>query len=223
MTNLLTSISLAYKLAALQLMLSEAGYFSEKLQLATPHPLQTTDLVAAHVSPPALGFGGTIQTTNYAFSFGSSGKLCFVSQFVPGLPDTTEAIQQRRRELAKKTSLIDTNGAWLLATQWLQALDADMPALARLPHTVEQEYFLDPLVPAAGRQPVPIFNVIWGEEFDSPVNVRLHGVTKLPLAIRFENCALLRRPPLVITNATELNARPDPQFHTPLAPKQGSP
>ena len=209
MTNLLTHISLAYKLAALQLMLSEANHFSEKLRLATPHPIQATNLVAANVSPPALGFGGTIQTTNYAFSFGASGKLCFLSQFIVGLPDTTEAIQQRRRELAKKPSLLDTNGAWQLATQWLHALDADMPALSRLPHTVEQEHFLDPLTPSAGRQPVPIFNVYWGEEMDSPLNIRLHGLTKLPLAIRFENCALLRRPALVVSNAADLNAQPN--------------
>jgi hypothetical protein len=85
-----------------------------------------------------------------------------------------------------------------------------MKALERLPVTVEQEYFLDLENRAAGKQPVPIFNIFWGPEMTSPVSVKVHGVTKRPLEIRFEDSSYLLRPPLVVTNAAELNSRPDP-------------
>jgi hypothetical protein len=44
--------SLAFRAAVIPRMLEEANYFSDRLKLPTPHPIQMTDIQYPYVSPP---------------------------------------------------------------------------------------------------------------------------------------------------------------------------
>ncbi len=77
----------------------------------------------------ALKFGtmGTLETTNFYFGF-DNGKLWEVMRL------NEHEVEYYSRDLDKlvgKPSLIDTNGAYQLAMQWLAAVDMDMNGLGQ--------------------------------------------------------------------------------------------
>src|SRR5271155_2151060 len=53
--------TLAYEAAVMQQMLAEANYFSDRLKLPTPRPIEMKDVVYPHVSQPWFGI---IRETN---------------------------------------------------------------------------------------------------------------------------------------------------------------
>jgi len=84
-----------------------------------------------------IGVSGTLETTNFFFSFGE-GKLLMVERL------SEHAVEYYAHDLNKlvgQPSLIDTNGAYQLATQWLAAVDVDMTALNKLKWTVNQLHY----------------------------------------------------------------------------------
>ena len=207
MTNWISFVSLTYKLAAINLMVGEANFISKEIALNEPEKIRMEVLVSARVRPPRFGFGGTIETSNYVYSFPGNGKLSFIHRKGP----EAEPDQSYKEKLAAQRSLIDTNGAYLLATQWLGAIRADLKSLARLPLTIEQEYFFKEPVPLQEIETtkqskiyLPIFNVYWGGAAEGPVNIRILGTHKQLLSIRFEDASFLLRPPLILTNAADL-------------------
>lgn len=124
------TLNLAYKFVALMLMVSEANFFCSQTCLPTTLPVTASDLrKGGHVGPPTLGnFSGSVLTDAYFFGF-SQGHLANFRKrgFMPQSSD--QAIRERNLELAKFSSLIDTNGAYRLATNWLGGLGLDLGAL----------------------------------------------------------------------------------------------
>lgn len=200
-------ISIAYKAAALQLMLGEANYFSRNLSLPTPHPIQVTDVKKSYVSPPRFGFGGTIETTNFLFAFYQEGILYDVCRMENG--ENYLAVS-KYEELAVTPSLLNGIQAYQLATQWLTAVSVDVVGLERKHKAIiSQQPFH---YPRSGTNVVllPIYYVSWGEGDTPPVRITLLGTTKELMELRLEDSSFSRRPPLVVTNAWELNSIPDP-------------
>jgi hypothetical protein len=89
--------------------------------------------------------------------------------------------------LIGKPSLIDTNGAYQLATQWLAAVDVDMAAVGKLKWTVNQLHYK--AKGATNYVTLPLYYVDFGNEhypasgnlqaFDEPlVSVEVLGTTK---------------------------------------------
>src|SRR5947207_1063845 len=73
-------VPLAYKFVATAAMLGEASYCARSLHLDVPTPIRRADLQLEYVSRPKLsGFGGVLETTNYAFGF-SSGRLRYITK-----------------------------------------------------------------------------------------------------------------------------------------------
>jgi len=57
---------------------------------------------------------------------------------------------------------------------------------------------------------LPIFDVKWGEGDTPPVKVTVLGSTKELLELQINDVSFSKRPLLIITNAMELNSRPNP-------------
>lgn len=229
MTNLTFVASMAYKAAVLPLLLAEASYVSERLKLPTPHPIQICDVKRTFVSTPKFGFGGVFETTNYVFSYGNPGTLYVIEN----------KIKHDERfdlypEWARTPSLINSNGAHQLATQWLAAIDVDVEALERkYPHQIEQAFYWGRAPgtpenewtqhpPTTNMVMLPIYNVMWGDGPEYPAHVRLLGTTKELMTLRLADASLSRRPALVVTNAMELNNIPDPPIQQLIPPPAGT-
>jgi hypothetical protein len=238
MTNLTYVASLAYKAVALQLALSEANFTAQHLNLPTPHPIQMADLTKAYVSSPRLkSLGVNIEITNFIFVFGINKEA------------TLHMIVNKAKNIesfdlypiwAKTPSLINSNGAYQLATQWLAAIDVDIGALEKKYGSqmkVEQAFIWNqPSLDVYHHPPgdtnktmLPIFNVTWGHgvKYEYAAQVRILGTTKELMGLTLGDSSLSRRPPLVITNAKELNSIPNPPMmrlqHPPSASKTNSP
>ena len=234
-SNHLARTSLAYRASVGPKMLAEANYFAKKLNLLPRRPIQENDIVRFYVAAPlysridntnlpspaaklcAAQFvaGGFIDTTNFDFSFnkgylwGVNNRLKHIERF--DLYD----------EWAKTPSLIDTNGAYQLAAQWLSAVDVDVAALEKeYKPIVEQQWCWNQPGLNVHHPPgdtnktmLPIFNVTWGTNWvEYPARVQILGTTKELMMLNFSEFSVSRRPLLVITNAIELNNIPDPSL-----------
>ncbi len=164
-----------------------------------------------------IGVCGTFETTNFCFRF-NQGKLCDVERLskhdVERYADNLEA-------LVSQSSLIDTNGAYQLATQWLAAVAVDMPALNKLKWTVNQLHYKTR--GATNYVTLPLYYVDFGNRHtpaqnnlkasDKPlVTVEILGTTKELQDLEINDLSLSRRPLLLITNALELFRTPDPSM-----------
>lgn len=232
----------AWRAAVLQRMITEANFLVKQLKLPTPYPIRLTDIPSlqypyvgiaegwtAIVLNPwgtniynpnipraqrlrglELGADGKFETTNFEFGF-SGGSLNHITRL--DTPDD-ERYALRLDELVGKPSLIDTNGAYQLATQWLAAVDIDMAAVRKLKWTVTQLHYL--ARGATNTVTLPIYYVRFGNEhipasgnlpaMDNPlVSVEILGTTKelQELRINWHASYLSRRPLLIITNALD--------------------
>jgi hypothetical protein len=237
-------VSAAYQAVVAPLMLQEAGFYAERLNLPEPLPL-TAAVAKVAVNPPLLGGLGHVATTNYFYSFplrdekpltnacGVSlveyGKLAYVMRKTRFQVNGRE-IMDPYDEMAALPSQVDTNGAYRLATQWLAAVQVDVAALERdyKPMVVQQAFCDPPLTLEQGLNPpanaprklLPIFDVTWGgpEHCSPPVWVGVFGPTKELALLRMENTTYSRRPAIVVTNALELCGLPQPPAKPPGTP-----
>ena len=262
--------NLACRTAATEKILQEANYFAERLKLPMRRPILMTDIQDCHITPPwfcvisgtnrfpdtvfgihifdpdipreqrlralKIGVGGGIVTTNFEFEF-TQGQLRYVMR-LDG-PET-EYYARRLDELVGKPSLIDTNGAYQLATQWLAAVDIDVTVLEKSSgplikggHSVNQLRYLPR--GATNAVTLPLYYVDFGTQhfpasgnlkaFDEPlVSVEILGTTKelqeLRIGANTINGSLpyAHRPLLLLTNALDLVRTPNPpmkQFENP--------
>lgn len=207
--------SLAYRSAALGRMVQEASWFGKQLKLSATLPIQADEIDQKYyIRPPRTGFGGVFRTTNYLFRF--SSKL---DQII------NREKHEERFDLypiwAKTPSLIDTNGAYQLATQWLAAVSVDVPALQKKhPLSFYQWFVWGPEVyplnnwktnpPDSMKVMMPIFDVKWGDKGSPAVKVTVFGPTKELIVFEMNDISFSKRPPIVITNYEELLNIPDP-------------
>jgi hypothetical protein len=240
------------------MMLAEANYFSKKLNLPMRHPLLISD-AAIHPSPPLFSridntnftsladrirnakfvVSGNLETTTFSFYY-HEGHLWDLGWSVDG--------QMKYDEHAP--SLIDTNGAYQLARQWLAAVDVDVAALEeKYKPSVEQRWYIRPgvgtgdtnivgvPVTAPGQADyasiaekdkifVPTFEVTWGGD---AARVKVLGTRKELMELHLGDWSFSRRPQLVITNAIELSNTPAPpvihrlQHVSPMAQTNAAP
>ena len=213
--------TLAYQSAALHLMVGQANFEAQQLHLGEPLPMvapaSTNDWI---VAMPPDGVTGRFSTPNYIYQF-QAGKLVSIIKR-----------PQRRGAEANSAetqpSLIDTNGAYQIATQGLAGIGVDVPALeSKYPHTILQAGSRS----SSGRvrhsatnsttaRPA-LFRVTWGTASSVPgapsasshqVTMEILGSTKQCTGLRILNPDLLNGPPLQVTNAaTLLGAPPSPQ------------
>ncbi len=236
----LNHTSFAYRKVASQMMLKEANYFCEQLALPAPRPLQLSD-VSVQVSPPwfsriestnvaltradrirtaNFGASGAIETRDFAFYFDRAGKLWSVHRTkIKG----KDSILDLYPELAKSSPLIDTNGAYELATQWLSSISVNVLALEQKykpdvrqwlfwgkARNLPKDQWAMPSVTRTNETMLPIFDVGWGQADAPAVKVTILGTTKELLELQMQDSSVSRRNPLIITNGAALNEIPDP-------------
>jgi hypothetical protein len=160
-------VSLAYKLLALQLMVGEANFFAENLSLSC-HPIQPQDVSEFYASPPGigeLGVTGMFAITNYSFTFLQS-HLSGIAQTKGG-----DWFLSQYPVWATTPSLITTNEAYQMATQWLTAVAVDVEELgATYDVSVSQLHVSRSALPrkirrqleSPGKPALPVFYVKWG-------------------------------------------------------------
>jgi len=203
-------VTLAYKYVALALMLAEANHAVRQLEIPGWNPVAPTNLVSYHVAPPRLMRGGSLDTTTHLFGFGRDGQLQFIHRLES---DPSLSIEERHRRWAKMKSLIDTNGAYALASNWLARLEVDVVALEQMhPPSVVQEFYYSGSQ-STRRVMLPRFEVRWGTNQMRPaVWVSIFGPTREPIHIRQEDVSFSRRPKGLVRDVERLLAIPNQTF-----------
>lgn len=175
--------NLAYKYVALVLMLTEASFFAERLNLPLTRPLHVLHVKAgSHVGLPKIApFSGSLFIGSFFFGF-SDGHLRFVedkSFFPQDIP-----LPIYLRALSAKQSVIDTNVAYCTATNWLTQVGISVPTLeAQFLPRVRQRMFVGQSHGTFGSvqtstNALPIFDVEWTRP--SRQNDK-HGMGSLPI------------------------------------------
>jgi len=207
-------VPLAYKYIAIILMLAEINFCSGRLYLPADLPIEEQNLRAEAVfSPRVIGFAGRLDTDKYSFSFAKDGRLRFITKLNNGRGDKT--LREYLEGLAKIPSIINTNGAYRIATNWLTAMDVDLQRLEKdHPPIVKQQTFMswaEDSKPST-EIPLPIFDVKWGDWSQPVIDIQISGATGELLKLRQEDDSYSRRPASLIKDMDKLLAIPDEQF-----------
>lgn len=215
-------LTLAYKYVAMTLMLAEANFFCTTTGLHQDRPFIEQDLRnGGHVGPyNPRDFGGSLLTDKYLFGFGWGHLATFSKRGFKPL-DSDKGVQARNLELAKFSSLIDTNAAHELATNWLTALGIDVPRLATKYRLVLTQWRYYPDGNTEGKAVIlPVYDVEWrghilrsqpGRE-TTVVRVTIFGATKELVNYLVLDDSLFLRPRIAIKDAEKLLAIPDDEF-----------
>jgi hypothetical protein len=216
----LTAVPNGYRSEALKLLTQEASTLARDLRLPEKLPITQADLVAAYVSPPELakvvpGFGN-ITTSNYTYYFSVGSKFSFLVR-----TRLEEEYRQLRAEYLWPIRRMDTNAAYRLAIQFLDAASIDVAALTR--ECAVHVLAFTPEGPN-GKWFVPLYWVYWlrnssdGETSAASIELleptrtlrQMHVnisryILRKPLEIRDADCLLYQ------TNAARVKEFPKPE------------
>ena len=213
--------STAYNFVAMMLMLAEAGFFGSVMELPGGGAFTERDVRrGSHVGPPVLGhISGSILAGEHFFGFWQGHLANFHKRgFMP--QDSDQAIRNRNLELAKFPSLIDTNGAYELATNRLAAYGIDIRALeTKYRRNIVQWKFY----PEGREGPIlllPVYRVEWlgfilrtqTNRERAVVSVDIFGATREVVEFHVLDDSLFLRPPIQIKNLEKLMAISDAEF-----------
>lgn len=217
--------SLAYLLVALCHLLPEAEYHARQLNLPCPSLLERTNLAEFAILGGRERLSGYLATTNYIFHFKEWGQLDYLEQRRPTGADAR--IREEFDRLAQQHSDVNPKEAYQVATQWLEAIDVDVPALERkFQHRVDYPKTDNPVKVESTNgmsrrtRIVPRFTVTWG----APGNPHLEkwmayaaqatvlGPSKSVARIAIEDMALSKRPRIEIPGAPVLHELPNEPF-----------
>jgi hypothetical protein len=201
---------LAYKYVAVAVLIAEANFNAERLNLPIERPIVESKLTFNYLPPITTlkddGFGGRVDAGHYAFSEGGRPGYRYITKLDPfgGL-----SMAEENEMLSHHKSLVGTNEAYQLASNWLALIDVDVRELERTNRVqVQQRWFWGEGSPAP-QVLLPIFEVTWG---GSKVKVTVDGRTKQFIEIRQEDDCFSRRPRELIKDLDKLLAIPDQQF-----------
>ena len=234
MTNIIAMLhtTAAYQTAAMQLMVGQANLAVKQLDLKEPLPIVIpADTNKWEVAPPPMGIGGYLAGSNYSFEF-SKGQLRTIRK-----KDWLRKISppvQNVLDLGDRPSLLDTNSAYQLATQWLASISVDISSLVQTsPPTIFQvagkkrDGRGHPLPGDGNLVITPLFMIGWGEDpinsqlrarlktmnrplrprppgRMSPVYMEILGTTREILELGVHDESLFTSAPMQLTNAAEL-------------------
>lgn len=213
---------MAYKYVAMALMLAEINSFNGKIGLPVDHPVAERDVQAgSHVGPPNTGdFSGSIVTEKYFYGFGWGHLANFHRNDFKS--DSDAAVKERNVKLSKLTSLIDTNGAYQLATDWLNAMGVDLKLLEekyKLNIVQWRYYHGEGLVGSPTM--LPVFQVEWrGSPSQSSrrrrdmavVTMTIYGPTKELVEFHILDDSLFISPRITINDHDKLLSISDAEF-----------
>jgi hypothetical protein len=180
-------ISLAYKLVVAGLALSAMNSIMERLGLPVK-PMEQKDLVGFGVSPWELGRqnqdvkpmlpAGTFSTANFAFGF-REGRL----HLVMNTQTNIESVEHYR-EWAKMPSLVNSNEAYRMATNWLSRVYVDVAYLNKnyKLNVGQPGFWMTPPAELGGKgsgwTTLPLYYVTWRKGDYEAAKVGIFGPTK---------------------------------------------
>ena len=177
--NALT-INDAYRFLAIAMMLVHVNLFCNKVGLYPGREVKEADMrEGGHVGPANTNnFTGSILTDEYFFGFGHGHIANFYKRDFGTLSDAD--MKKRNIELSLQASLIDTNGAYQLATNWLSKSGVDVLSMERRYklNLTQRRYYPDGqpgqgLGPSRKEIMLPIYQVEWKGSM-------VRGTRKLP-------------------------------------------
>jgi hypothetical protein len=217
--NAILKISFAYKATVVAMALTQATQLAQRLNLPCQKPISQPDVKSAFVTPPGLSKpmlpSVSFDTRDFTFSF-TDGKLHVIHGYAYNDWDMAHYHQW-----VKMPSLIDTNAAYQLATNWLSAVSVDVAALNRqYSVSVGQPHFWKNPRVDTNLVALPIYQVKWGCDAggNAQVAVEIFGPTKELMDLTMTDQSFLTHTNLYLTNSTELNNVPNPPKN--LAPPE---
>jgi hypothetical protein len=209
-------VSVAYKLVVAGMTISAMNFISERLGLTTK-PIEQKDLTGFYVSMPWLDAKpmlptANFETKNFMFVF-RDGKL----HTVMNTQTNVESVEHYR-EWAKMASLVDSNAAYRLATNWLGRVYVDVAALNRKyeVHVGQPGFWATP--PAKFGEDgkdwtlLPLYYVTWTKGDYQAAKVGIFGPAKQFMGLTIgdvdkpEDPTLCNHTYLMVTNQKELLA-----------------
>jgi hypothetical protein len=216
-------LTLAYKYVAVALMLMHVNFFAGKVGLKLDHPITEQDVRGgSHVSPPRTNnFSGSILTDDYSFGFGWGHLANFHRNDFRA--DSNAAVRELNARLSKSSSLIDTNGAHDLATNWLGIIGVDLQEAQRKYKLKITQWRYYPAGLSESPVLLPVFLVEWrGAPFKPPrrqiemavVALTILGTTKELIEFHVLDDSLFVRPGIAINDQDRLFSISDAEFQT---------
>ena len=210
----LTRCPLIYKLVVGGMALSAMNSVLERLGLPAK-PIEQKDIIGFYVSPPGLDKkpmlpSATFQTANFMFNF-RDGKL----HVVMNTQTNIEAVEHYR-EWAKMPSLINSNTAYQMATNWLSRIYVDVPTLNRKyqVHVGQPSFWATPPTrwgeEGSNLTTLPLYYVTWNKGDYEAAKVGIFGPTKQFMGLTIgdadqdEDASLCSHIYLKVTNQKEL-------------------
>jgi len=192
-------------------MLNDANYPHWPVTVFTNHIFDASIPREQRARALKIGADGGFETTNIVFGF-RQGRLTDIERL------SEHEVEYYAKDIDKligKPSLITDSQAHELATQWLAAIDIDVPALEKkYPPQVNRLRVLPKN--STNIVEVPFYFVHWGWQYltngdenhtvlSQPlVEVKILGTTKELVELHMLDSSFSRRPLLLITNALDL-------------------
>ena len=212
------TLPLAYKFVATAVMLAEINHCATQLKLPCERPVTEKSIRVVYVARPLLsGFGGTVETDDFSFSFSKSGRLRFISRQRERF---LERIQQSTVfEPSFTNSTLSANEAYSLATNWLWLISVDVIALEKKFHPVIRQVpcYLEgsqlTASPGQAKQPT-VTRVDWGDGPIPRVRVAIFTATRELLGVYQEDESYSQRHTDLLRNVSELLAISDAEYES---------
>lgn len=190
--RLFEGIPPAYEETVLRLMIGEANIYIIELDLPETRPLTARALRERFVAPPrvAESFGalGSMQSSNFSYSFGRGKRLSYITR----LPKDTSnrPLYERMKPWAIAPELVDTNSAYMIATQYLARAFVDLTSIKNATVLAAPRKVLD--------MTTAIYTVAWrrGDNILAEVTVDMRDRELWSLRVEDPACSL--RHPLAV-------------------------
>lgn len=204
-------------------MLGEVNFFGNRTGLQFDHPITEADVRAgSHVGPPKTNdFSGSILTDKYFFGFGWGHLANFHRNDFKS--DSDRTVRERNATLSKLSSLVDTNGAYQLATNWLSAIGVDVVALNKKYNINIVQWRSRPEGLSESPVMLPVYQVEWrGSPFPTKtreremavVTLTALGTTKELVEYHMLDDSLFVRPRLQVPEPEKLLSIKDVEFQS---------
>lgn len=193
-----------YHEAALKLLLQEANQIALDLRLPEELPITESNLTRSFIGP--FGYNlerkciGNISTKHYCYYVSVGNRFSYLDRL-----DEDIDYEAYSTSYTWPISQIDTNLAYLQATQWLAAAHMDVIGINR-----DCQRFVVPdhaYTHAPPGEFVPLYNVYWKStngKRDTVASVMFLLPTKTLISLRVEDPKYILRKPLVFSNLEAL-------------------
>jgi hypothetical protein len=204
-------------------MLSQINVIGPRLNLPMTFPVAVENLRRTFVIPPVAHddiMGGRIDAENWSFGFTARGRLRFVENMAVLRAWNRMHYDERDKILLRQSPVIDTNDAYVMATNWLDGMYVNVAGLEKeSPIEVERDFRWKDHIRNGTKEFLPLFWVTWGHRGGhfgvkdlSRLKLQIDGSTKQLVELRLDDPLCPQQIEVLIKNRDELSKIPDEEF-----------